>query len=412
MMRTTLLQATKAFALLVAFYLALGLVAYMMPEGAVGRHVRQSLNSGDLAEDYPQAILWGRHDSQDQYTMDNFTDALILNQALMMRSEGLRGILLMPRFDRGVNQCLNLQTLVYGGAEGNTIHYARYWHGSTFLARIMLVFVSYTGIRYLLFVLTTALLMWCVVSLGRKAGWGVAVAIAAGLLSVNVFVMQFSLQFAQVLMVALGGMIWLAGNESAVRRPEVTFFVLGSVTVFLDLLTVPTMTLGLPLLVLIALRKEERPWRGIGMMASVTLWWGVAYVLTWLAKWGLATLLTGENIFSDAYGQGALWQEGGSSYIAEAVSSCLGFLHWKPIVVGLVLLAVLTVIRPQREAWPQALQYALVALLPFAYYLAMAHPVQHHAWFNYRALATAVAALLLALGSMVDWKRIKLFRHE
>jgi hypothetical protein len=235
---------------------------------------------------------------------------------------------------------------------------------------------------------------------------------AVGLLSVNVFVMQFSLQFAQVLMVALGGMIWLAGNESAVRRPEVTFFVLGSVTVFLDLLTVPTMTLGLPLLVLIALRKEDRPWHGIGMMASVALWWGMAYVLTWLAKWGLATLLTGENIFSDAYGQGALWQEGGSSYIAEAVSSCLVFLHWKLVLAGLVLLAVPAVIHPRREAWPQALQYALVALLPFAYYLAMAHPVQHHAWFNYRALATAVAALLLALGSMVDWKRIKLFRHE
>lgn len=403
-MKKTVLQATKVFGLLVAFYLVLGLVAYWMPDDSVRRHVQQSLASGDLQEDYPPAIIRDLPDCQDAYTLDNFTDALILNQAVSLRSEGVKGILLLPRYDEGIYQCTNLRGLIAGGTEGGTIHYARYWHGSTFIARILLVFSSYSNIRHLLYLLSTMLLLWCLLRLWRTAGGVTATLTALSLLLANVYMMQFSLQFAPVLFLALGGIVWLTYHPDS--DATILFFTLGSLTTFLDLLTVPSITLGLPLIALLALRNDDDFKRGFCTIVKVALAWLVGYVLTWIAKWGLATGLTGANIFADAYGQGAAWSEGGSSYIGEAISSNFHFLHWRYVAYALILLLVTAAIRPNKKGWGAAALFLIVALVPFAYYVVMAHPAQHHAWFNYRALVTAVAALLMAVASMVDWSRL------
>lgn len=401
-MKLTIFRATKAFGFLVALYLLIGVVAYVMPDAAVQRHVKQSLDYGDFREDYPKAIIIDKPYTQDQYTLDNFTDALILNQVYHQKSEGIKGILLMPRYDEGVIQYHNLVKSVNGeeSEAGRTIHYARYWHGSTFFARIMLFFTSYTGVRYLLFLLSSLLLLWGIVRLWGQVGRVVALSMTFALLMVDVFVMQFSLQFVQVLLIAFGGIVWMTYR----RGSPVLFFVLGSLTAFLDLITVPTLTLGLPLLVLLAMRKDQLK-QGVVTILQVSLFWLAGYALTWLTKWGLATLLTGENIFADAVGQGSRWSENGGSYISEAISSCLGFLHWKYVLVALVALVIAAVVHPRKTGWPAVVTYLLVALIPFAYYVVMAHPAQHHAWFNYRALAVAVAALLMAAASMVDWNR-------
>jgi len=403
-MKQTVIQATKVFGLLVAFYLGLGLVAYWMPDHAVRRHVQQSLEKGDFQEDYPKAIIRELYDCQDSYTLDNFTDALILNQAVNLRSEGLSGILLLPRHDEGIYQYINLKGTITGSTEGRTVHYGRYWHGSTFFARILLSFTSYTGIRYLLYLFTSLLLLWGLLRLWSTVGGVTTLLMAVSLLLVNVYLMQFSLQFAPVLILALGGIIWLTYHPSS--DATVLFFALGSLTAFLDLITVPSITLGLPLLALLALRCYSDFKRGFCTVVKVAIAWLVGYGITWLAKWGLATGLTGANIFADAYGQGAEWSRGGYSYIGEAISSNLGFLHWKYIVVALLILLVTAIFRPNKKGWVPAALFAIVALVPFAYYVIMAHPALHHAWYNYRALVTAVAGLLLATASLVNWQRL------
>lgn len=403
-------KAALIFAILVAGYLLLGLLAYLVPDAPVRHHVEQTIAKGDMDNDYPKAIIHADYGTQDQYTMDNFTDALILNQAVNLRSEGVKSFLLLPRHDEGVYQCNNLRHYMAGTEEGWTLHYARYWHGSTFLARILLAITSYTGIRYLLYLLSSLLMLWCLFRLWRTVGRKTMFAVMVALLMVNVYVMQFSLQFAPVLMIALSGMVWLTYHRS--RDASLLFIVLGSLTAFLDLITVPTITLGLPLVVLVAMRNESDLRRGVWMLVQMALWWLAGYVLTWLSKWGVATLLTGENIFVDAYSQGTYWSEGGSSFVGEAISSNLKFLHWKFVVVALAVLAVLATIRFRKKGWPMAVQYLLVALIPFGYYIMMAHPAQHHAWYNYRALVTAVAALLMAGATLVDWGRIGILKKR
>lgn len=416
-------QTALVFALLLAAYLSLGLAAYIVPDWRVREHVHKTLYIGDLLGDYPKAIVFEDLNIQDSYTLDNFTDALIVNQALMLRSSGLQGIMLLPRYQlTNDNQSANLAALLSippdeGGRTpritevrdengGRAVYYGRYWHGGTFVTRLLLAVMTFIDIRLLLYVLSSLLLLWCCAALWKHVGRAVALAVPFSLLMVNVFVLQFSMQFAPVLLIALAAMLWMVYHrEMTARQCGLLFFIVGSLTTFFDLITVPSLTLGLPLVVWVAIQRRQDWRKGLWMVVSLALWWLAGYVLTWLAKWGLASLLTDKDIFADAYGEASRWNRNSSSYIFEAMSTCLARLRWIYIVIPAAVLLVLAILRPRKGAWPVAVQYAVVLLVPFVYYCLMARPAWYHSWFNYRALVTAVAALLMGLATMVDWDK-------
>ncbi|MBR4774289.1 MAG: hypothetical protein IK010_07670 [Bacteroidales bacterium] len=416
-------QTAMVCVLLLAAYLLLGLAAYLVPDRYVCEHVDRTLYIGDLLGDYPKAIVFDDLNVQDSYTLDNFTDAIIVNQAMMLRSSGLKGIMLLPRYQiSNDSQSANLKALMELPLDGkghlpriteqrdsnggHAVFYGRYWHGSTFVTRLLLAVMTFINIRLLLYVVSSMLLLWCCAALWKRAGRAVALVVPFSLLTVNVYVMQFSMQFAPVLLIALAAMLWMVYHRGMTAwQCGLLFFTVGSLTSFFDLITIPSLTVGLPLVVWVAIQQRQNWRKGVWMVVSLALWWLIGYVLTWLAKWGVASLLTDRNIFVDAYGEASRWNNNSGFYIFEAMGACLGRLRWIYIIIPLSVLLVLAVLHPRKRGWSMVVQYAVVLLVPFVYYCLMARPAWHHSWFNYRALATAVAALLMAVASMVDWRR-------
>lgn len=392
------------FVALIAGYLLFGAGAWLMPDKAVQRHVRQTLERGDLGSDQPRAVLPGLM----QTRMDNFTDAIILNQAYVMRCEGFRtGVLSVPRW--GEVPLLPFEALRAGvnGEETYIRHYARYWHGNTFLTRYLLVFYDYVDIRLLLYIVSTLLLLWCGVSLWRRQGWQTAVAVMFGLAVCYAFVMQFSMQFAPVLIIALAGMLAVSRDCNAMM----TAFVVGSLTCYFDLLTAPLLTLGALLVVQAAMSAEEKVWRGWWHTCRTALLWAVGYGGTWVAKWVIATLFTAENVIVDGIentvGRASVL-EGFTRW--DALTSNIELLPWKYIAPLLVLLALLALVRFNAKGWRKALQMLPIAALPWVWYLFAADHSYWHSWFTFRAQAASVAAMLLAVAAMVDWNRIRIKR--
>ena len=96
------------------------------------------------------------------------------------------------------------------------------------------------------------------IRLWRTLGWVRMAIIAFALMMVNVFVMQFSLQFVPVLILATGAIVWMTYHPA--HDGGLAMLTVGSLTVFFDLITVPTITLGLPLVVWVAMHRDE-DWR-------------------------------------------------------------------------------------------------------------------------------------------------------
>ena len=131
--------------------------------------------------------------------------------------------------------------------------YARYWHGYTVLLRPLLCVFNYWQIRMVNYILLSLLAMFTVFLLYREVGAKFALTFAVTLLISNFMIVPMALQFSTCYYIAFGAIcLFLMGSrftETAKDRILV-FFLIGAVCSFMDLLTTPILTLGLPVVAL------------------------------------------------------------------------------------------------------------------------------------------------------------------
>ena len=192
-------------------------------------------------------------------------------------------------------------------------------------------------------------------------------------------------------------------------------FVTGSLTTFFDLLTCPVMTWGIPMCVYLMMqqrRSDSRPWpRQLASWTIASGLWAVGYGATWVSKWFIATLLTGENIIRDGAAQFAVRAGGQIDYSRlDAVTNNLSLLPWSFVALSLTLLAVLMLWRFNRKGTGTALLCLLSAVPPLLWYLVTADHSYLHNWFTYRSLSVCLMAVFFAFTAMVDWQRLKQLR--
>lgn len=72
-------------------------------------------------------------------------------------------------------------------------------------------------------------------------------------------------------------------------------------TSYFDLLTYPLFTWGVPLVWwLVVDKSQEREWYWVKRVISSGFSWIAGYAVMWAAKWGIATIVLGRNIFESA----------------------------------------------------------------------------------------------------------------
>ena len=89
------------------------------------------------------------------------------------------------------------------------------------------------------------------------------------------------------------------------EKAGLLFFIIGGLTSFFDLLTAPLVTLGLPAIVLLLLRKKiNRSGHFkdyVFILLCISLSWLVGYAIIWVSKWLLASIFLHENILQDGF---------------------------------------------------------------------------------------------------------------
>lgn len=394
----------KAYLILIAAYLAFACLSCLLPNKPIHKHIADSLYYGDLQCDYPRAVL-----PKEQCRMDNFTDALILNQAYRCSSDSLMKSMLEVWRATGPQESVQVLKAEVEGLPTDAYPYSRYWHGSTFLTRFLLLASSYTGIRMILFLVSMLLMTWMAAALYRRLGTWPTVSVLMGMGLMYVFVMQFSMQFFPVLAITIIAAI-LAGRMGTDRsRMVMVMFVVGSLTAYFDLLTVPLITLGVPVCVMLAAcRRGGLSVRdGLHATISVSLLWSLGYGITWVTKWLLASMLTSQDAIADGIGQ-VSYRAGLEDFSRlDAIVANTDLVPWNLFLPVLVVLAVLAFVRHRKGSWMWFALFLLVALMPYAWYLVVANHSFYHCWFTYREQMISLVALFMAFGSLVDWSRLR-----
>lgn len=391
----SLLHYFVVFVLLIVAYCLFGVFSCSLPDNMVRYRVKRASSSLAAYGNYPRSVF-----DLDACQQDCFTEALMLNQVYCVdRTKPL---------ESSMKVCFKMSTLNFPGdlwlmtheeVNWNEYNYARYWFGTTFLTRILLLFFNYAQIQWLFFAISTLLMFLFGIRYLPRAGIRKTVAMLLSWLLVYGFMWQFSLQFTPVFILTLLSCILVVRFNGDNRCLGMLFFVIASLTCYFDVLTVPFLSLGCPLLVWLSLQDDRSLKTGdVWAMVKWAFLWLAGFAFTWVLKWAVASAVLGYNVFQEASDAMSMRTGVAEDFNRwDAVTRNMGQIPWAMVIFSMLGLCVGLPRRFQRPSWWKVGLYLLLALAPYMWYGVLSNHSYLHFWFTYRLQAVTFCALFLAL---------------
>lgn len=301
--------------------------------------------------------------------------------------------------------------------------YTRYWHGYLTYLRPLSLFFGFEQIRYIHMFLFNILLTIVLVKLKENMGWGVSICLLLSFTMVYMILAPVSFQFYTCFMLTLIGILGVLYFE---KKSQITmtkwFLLLGMLTNFLDYLTFPIMTLGIPLIVLLLLkiRKQSLPGSVWRVFFFNTLLWSIGYIFTWVSKWVLAALVLKTDVYYEVVSKIIERTVGGGEenvqrlemyklniktlFLASEKKGIILFLLFV-LLVGIVVYLVFRKKHPRK--FGVYLPVLCVGLFPYIWYGILVEHSQMHYWFTYRAQAVTIFGILVIYTDMLQKKNLR-----
>lgn len=238
---------------------------------------------------------------------DNYADSIWLNTAWYMgKGNPILSSLNTQYFDGGeYGENIGLYLAVSEeGIQPNT-DYTRYWHGTAGFIRILHLFTDVNGVKAIGFIVTMILAAVVVLILIRDKHNLLAAAFVLSLCLVKVWNIRFCMEYQPAFILAFILCILYLLFEKKGDRYLLLLSTAGGVLIaFFDFLTTETLTILLPLIFVVTIRTKRNVnisfAENMYFVISQAVVWVSAYMMCFLTKWSLTSLLTGENKYAAA----------------------------------------------------------------------------------------------------------------
>ena len=312
---------------------------------------------------------------------------------------------------------------VKGGTSPNR-DYLRYWHGSLIIIRPMLIFWNYMQMKTILGIMMGLLLAFLLILLVRHRFRVEAVCIAIAMISVSIWYVPLSLEyiwmFLLMLVISIIAVKWCVCGK--IKNIPLLLFQAGMLAAFFDFFTTETITLLIPLLLVIRIvgrRGEEKElWR---LAAKGCVIWGIGYAGCWTAKWVLSAIVFRQNI-SSFVGYNILLHMGAlekAPVIRQIYASLLkniwprfplgyGRIGAMLFAIALLVFIFIPVFQGRivlRKAInrKRILLYALLGALVYVRFIVLRDHVWMHFFFTYRAQAATVLSVCFIVPELIEY---------
>lgn len=400
---------------LISIFVITMVISYALPNKNIINNTKESIPKLVAEGVYPK-VFFDSHKSQ----LDNFTDSWMLNIAISADNKHpLKSSLANPykkphdakdKVDQ-LNKSLYKEDLPID-------EYSRYWHGYQIVLRPLLLLFNYEQIRYLNMFGIMSLFMTVAYLLKKELGTRYVASFLVSMIMIMFMISPMSLQFSSMFYMTFISMIVVLLYHKKIRDNNYliyVFFIIGAVTSFWDLLTVPLLTLGLPLTTYVLLEeKSNRLITNTIDTIKASFIWAIGYGITWATKWVVATIVLKKNIISDALSQilSRTSSEVGELEISkiDAVEKNTNLLFdgfvIKLFIIALIIWLILFLIS-KRQNIIDVLPILVIAVYPILWYIILANHSYMHFWFTYRSLGVTVFSVLSFMMYLIDIDKLK-----
>ena len=370
--------------------------------------------------------------------MDNFTDMIILSEAMCV-DDKTPLVSAMKSTMVGFGDALfedNYKAFVQNEPVSFYRDYSWYWHGYLVAVRPLLAVTDFTGIRVIGSVLQFGLAVLIFILAWKKLGKFAAFGFLAALIASFFIVVPLSVQYGSVYLIALVcSLLLLTWKKVQTCHGSAALFIIaGSLAAFLDLLTAPLVSFGIPAMFYLMLAHKNQPkdahfLAGVNRLFVIGIHWCLGFALMWIWKWLLGSLVLGENIIAAAMDEATFMsvnkEETSIGYCLLMISSFITSLVSLPPIghtilrLGLLLICVVGLFVyllgfRSKDAFIENLPYLLIAMIPFAWCLVFLNHVTIHFWFVFRIFSLTAFGAVIFIRNTFSMEKIrrKLSRHK
>lgn len=434
---SSLLELSKklamTFILTLALLFALLVAVQLIPTEKIIWKVHGSDKILSDEGDYPNFLFYSANS-----VLDNWTDSLMIDTAINADASHPIKSALEARHHEDEDYNTQVKALVESvearmnneTSNLNPVSYTRYWHGYLVYLRPLLRLFNMSQIRYInLF--TFSILFFLVLAtinriLGRKYSLGLLLSMIFSMVYLVPMSMQYSATFYISFLLILH---LLKSKEKGFDYFACSFMVAGMLTSYIDLLTTPIITLGLPLTIYILLKRENYTSirKSIVNLSVLMASWLFGYAANWCSKWILAAAILRDNSIEIAVSSIVYrtsnrdysrvttnwWLESiqkNISYFFNGSSSEVVFLFI--ITLILMLFSAFFFCSKKEHLGIMALNMLIVSALPLIWYFCLANHSVMHAFFTFRALGVSVFTLFAFLLTCTDETQISKYKNR
>ena len=361
---------------------------------------------------------------------DHYADSIWLNVSWNMgKGNPLISSIRTNYYDGGeLGENAGLYLSVTQGTEPNR-DYTRYWHGTAMFIRLGHLFTDVEGVKLIGFISFLLLVGLSLFILAKNKHWDLAIMLALSLAAVQIWNIRLSMEYQPSFILAFMLIpLFLALERRGEKWLTVLSVISGTAVAFFDFLTTETVTILLPLALVIAVRTKENRLGSLKENLLLLLKCGICWVLSYggafIVKWLVASMVTGENAFALAFSSAEVHTLGGnmqtidienrpdnfiSGLLANLTVLFGGTERVQPerVMLGLIicLLLIFSVwyMLRKKESSKGTTSLLILGGLVFVRFLVLNNHSYVHEFFVYRTLITPIFALLASV-----WLNIEL----
>ncbi|MBR4557465.1 MAG: hypothetical protein IKO15_08290 [Clostridiales bacterium] len=387
---------------------------YLLPVDRIDAKVASSAQTIADEDMCPSVFSWMTS------KVDNYTDSIMLLEAASASSgSAMNDAMNVPRGDIGELDPYDtiVSHYVDGNAYDETITYSRYWHGYLIFLKPLLQFLDYRAIRIINGIVQAITVLATCFLLFKKGHKKAVVPYFLSFLMLMPVAMAKAFQYSTCFYTFAFGCIalLLLRDEKRRKAAGLVFLWCGIATAYFDLLTYPISTFGVPMMFYLLLADKEDTESKLSQIVRNAIYWCIGLGAMWFSKWTIATIITGENKFTDALGKVAertstVSEEGESYSFYSAEIRNFGAFFLTPVTILAAILIIymickllkkdLTIRDYVRTLFP----FLLTGLAPVAWYaFATNHSVIHY-WFTNKACVVSFLGIVFGLVCLLQTK--------
>lgn len=296
-----------------------------------------------------------------------------------------------------------------------SFEYARYWHGYLIIVRPLLIILNLNQIRILFTILLIILGIILLYKIYKEFGISMALIFISGMIVCDYYYVGLSLQGVFIFLITTVATLMLFSKK--IKEKKYIFFLSGILACFFDFLTVPIISLCIPLTIYILLIQKNKELNNKKLYLLITeliIIWAIAYFGTWFAKWIIVDIIYNKNMIYLGFRQFIYRSIADTNISYVTLLKQILYVIRIPFVFAIFGTLIFTEISEMkkvnnkeqtqynlRDRISDSLPYLIITIIPIVWYVVLKEHSYYHYFFTYRNFFAITISLCIFINKLL-----------